>query len=51
MIMEKLAETSLLKRIFEESVVAAAAVFLAPDESSAVTGQTISVSCGQHITL
>jgi enoyl-[acyl-carrier-protein] reductase (NADH) len=35
----------------EESEVAAVSVFLASDESSAVTGQTISVSCGQHITL
>jgi len=49
-IMENLAENSSLKRIAEESEVAAVAVFLASDESSAVTGQTISVSCGQHIT-
>ena len=50
-IMENLAANSSLKRIVEESEVAAVAVFLASDESSAVTGQTISVSCGQHITL
>ena len=50
-IMENLAANSSLKRIVEESEVAAVAVFLASDESSGVTGQTISVSCGQHITL
>jgi NAD(P)-dependent dehydrogenase (short-subunit alcohol dehydrogenase family) len=50
-IMENLAANSSLKRIVEESEVAAVTVFLASDESSAVTGQTISVSCGQHITL
>jgi NAD(P)-dependent dehydrogenase (short-subunit alcohol dehydrogenase family) len=49
-IMENLAANSSLKRIVEESEVAAVTVFLASDESSAVTGQTISVSCGQHIT-
>jgi NAD(P)-dependent dehydrogenase (short-subunit alcohol dehydrogenase family) len=49
-IMEDLAANSSLKRIVEESEVAAVAVFLASDESSAVTGQTIAVSCGQHIT-
>jgi meso-butanediol dehydrogenase/(S,S)-butanediol dehydrogenase/diacetyl reductase len=49
-IMESLAANSSLKRMAEESEVAAVAVFLASDESSAVTGQTISVSCGQHIT-
>ena len=48
-IMKSLAENSSLKRMAEESEVAAVAVFLASDESSAVTGQTISVSCGQHI--
>jgi NAD(P)-dependent dehydrogenase (short-subunit alcohol dehydrogenase family) len=49
-IMENLAANSSLKRMTEESEIAAVAVFLASDESSAVTGQTISVSCGQHIT-
>ena len=48
-IMKSLAENSSLKRMAEESEVAAVAVFLASDESSAVTGQTISASCGQHI--
>lgn len=38
-----------LKRLIEPSEVAAAAVFLASDESSAVTGQTLAVNCGMHI--
>ena len=38
-----------LRRPAEESEVAATAVFLASDESSAITGQTISTNCGQHI--
>jgi NAD(P)-dependent dehydrogenase (short-subunit alcohol dehydrogenase family) len=48
-IMISLSENSSLKRMAEESEIASVAVFLASDESSAVTGQTISVSCGQHI--
>jgi meso-butanediol dehydrogenase/(S,S)-butanediol dehydrogenase/diacetyl reductase len=48
-IMKSLSENSSLKRMAEESEIAAVAVFLASDESSAVTGQTISASCGQHI--
>jgi NAD(P)-dependent dehydrogenase (short-subunit alcohol dehydrogenase family) len=50
-IMKSLSENSSLRRMAQESEIAAVAVFLASDESSAVTGQTISVSCGQHITL
>ncbi len=38
-----------LRRPAEESEVAATAVFLASDESSAITGQTIATNCGQHI--
>jgi NAD(P)-dependent dehydrogenase (short-subunit alcohol dehydrogenase family) len=49
-IMGSLVSNSSLKRMAKESEIAAVAVFLASDESSAVTGQTISVSCGQHIT-
>jgi NAD(P)-dependent dehydrogenase (short-subunit alcohol dehydrogenase family) len=49
-IMKNLAAGSSLKRISEESEVAAAVVFLASDEASAITGQTLPVSCGQHIT-
>lgn len=38
-----------LKRLIEPSEVAAAAVFLASDESSAITGHTLVVNCGMHI--
>ena len=38
-----------LKRPAEESEIAATAVFLASDESSCITGQTIVTNCGQHI--
>lgn len=38
-----------LKRFIEPSEVAAAAVFLASDESSAITGHTLAVNCGMHI--
>jgi len=38
-----------LKRLIETSEVATAAVFLASDESSAITGQTLVVNCGFHI--
>ena len=37
-----------LGRVTEETEVAATAVFLASDESSAITGQTIVVHCGHH---
>ena len=48
-IMKDLAAGSSLKRISEEAEVAAAVLFLASDEASAITGQTLPVSCGQHI--
>ncbi len=38
-----------LRRPAEEKEIAATAVFLASDESSAITGQTIVANCGQHI--
>jgi len=38
-----------LKRLIEPSEVAAAAVFLASDESSAITGHNLVVNCGMHI--
>jgi NAD(P)-dependent dehydrogenase (short-subunit alcohol dehydrogenase family) len=38
-----------LKRLIETSEVAAAAVFLASDESSAITGHNLPVNCGMHI--
>jgi NAD(P)-dependent dehydrogenase (short-subunit alcohol dehydrogenase family) len=48
-IMESLAANNSLKRLATEEECAAVALFLASDESSAVTGQTIPVSCGQHV--
>jgi NAD(P)-dependent dehydrogenase (short-subunit alcohol dehydrogenase family) len=38
-----------LKRLVEPAEVAAAAVFLASDASSAITGHTLVVSCGKHM--
>jgi NAD(P)-dependent dehydrogenase (short-subunit alcohol dehydrogenase family) len=48
-VMGTLVENYSLKRPAEESEIAAAAVFLASDESSAITGQTLVTHCGQHI--
>ncbi len=48
-IMASLAANNSLKRLATEEECAAVAVFLASDESSGVTGQTIPVSCGQHV--
>jgi NAD(P)-dependent dehydrogenase (short-subunit alcohol dehydrogenase family) len=48
-VMGTLVENYSLKRPAEESEIAAAAVFLASDESSAITGQTLVTNCGQHI--
>jgi NAD(P)-dependent dehydrogenase (short-subunit alcohol dehydrogenase family) len=45
-----LAANNSLKRLATEEEVAAVALFLASDESAGVTGQTVPVSCGQHIT-
>jgi len=47
--MQTLAANNSLKRIATEEECAFLALFLASDESSGVTGQTIPVSCGQHI--
>ena len=47
--MTALAANNSLKRLANEEECAAVALFLASDESSAVTGQTIPVSCGQHV--
>ena len=44
----KLSANHSMGRIAEESEVAAVAVFLASDESSAMTGQTVVVHCGHH---
>lgn len=40
-----------LGRMAEESEIASVAVFLASDESSAITGQTIAANCGHHIVM
>jgi NAD(P)-dependent dehydrogenase (short-subunit alcohol dehydrogenase family) len=45
----KIVQNYSLGRMAEESEVAAVAVFLASDESSAITGQTIVSHCGSHI--
>jgi enoyl-[acyl-carrier-protein] reductase (NADH) len=47
--MKELASNCSLKRLATEEETAAVVVFLASDESSGVTGQTIPVSCGQHM--
>ena len=47
--LDTLGANNSLKRIATEEECAAVALFLASDESSGVTGQTIPVSCGQHI--
>ena len=48
-LMSKIAMNYSLHRPTEEAEVAAAAVFLASDESSGVTGHTLVVNCGHHI--
>jgi NAD(P)-dependent dehydrogenase (short-subunit alcohol dehydrogenase family) len=45
-----LAANCSLKRLATEEETANAVLFLASDESSGITGQTLPVSCGQHIT-
>lgn len=47
--MAKIADNNALKRIGEPSEVATCAVFLASDDSSAVTGHNLIVSCGFHL--
>lgn len=49
-VMSKLTDNNALKRIAEPSEIAACAVFLASDDSSAITGHNLIVSCGFHIT-
>jgi NAD(P)-dependent dehydrogenase (short-subunit alcohol dehydrogenase family) len=48
-ILRDLAANCSLKRLATEEEVAAVALFLASDEANGVTGQTIPVSCGQHM--
>jgi NAD(P)-dependent dehydrogenase (short-subunit alcohol dehydrogenase family) len=49
-IMEKLADNNALKRIAETEEIANCIVFLASDDSSAITGHNLIASCGFHIT-
>ncbi len=46
---KKLAANYSLGRFAEESEIASIAVFLASDESSAITGQIIVANCGHHV--
>jgi NAD(P)-dependent dehydrogenase (short-subunit alcohol dehydrogenase family) len=48
-LMSKITVNYSLQRPTEETEVAAAAVFLASDESSGITGHTLVVNCGHHI--
>jgi NAD(P)-dependent dehydrogenase (short-subunit alcohol dehydrogenase family) len=48
-LMAKITQNYSLGRMPEEAEVAAVAVFLASDESSIITGQTIAAHCGAHI--
>jgi NAD(P)-dependent dehydrogenase (short-subunit alcohol dehydrogenase family) len=49
-VMRKLTDNNALKRIAEPSEIAACIVFLASDDSSAMTGHNLVASCGFHIT-
>jgi 3-oxoacyl-[acyl-carrier protein] reductase len=46
---QRIAEYYSLGRHTQPSEIASCAVFLASDESSAITGQTVATHCGQHI--
>jgi NAD(P)-dependent dehydrogenase (short-subunit alcohol dehydrogenase family) len=48
-VMTKLADNNALKRMAEPSEIAACIVFLASDDSSAVTGHNLIASCGFHL--
>ena len=49
-VMTKLSDNNALKRIAETEEIASCIVFLASDDSSAVTGHNLVASCGFHIT-
>jgi NAD(P)-dependent dehydrogenase (short-subunit alcohol dehydrogenase family) len=49
-VMSKIADNNALKRIAEPPEIAACIVFLASDDSSAITGHNLVASCGFHIT-
>jgi NAD(P)-dependent dehydrogenase (short-subunit alcohol dehydrogenase family) len=48
-VLESLTKDYSLKRLIEPSEIATAAVFLASNDASAITGHTLVVSCGLHI--
>jgi NAD(P)-dependent dehydrogenase (short-subunit alcohol dehydrogenase family) len=48
-VLERLTKDYSLKRLIEPSEIASAAVFLASDDASAITGHNLVVSCGLHI--
>jgi NAD(P)-dependent dehydrogenase (short-subunit alcohol dehydrogenase family) len=48
-VLERLTKDYSLKRLIEPSEIATAAVFLASDDASAITGHTLVVSCGFHM--
>jgi NAD(P)-dependent dehydrogenase (short-subunit alcohol dehydrogenase family) len=48
-VLERLTKDYSLKRLIEPSEIATAAVFLASDDASAITGHNLVVSCGLHI--
>ena len=47
--MSKITENNALKRIAEPSEIAACVVFMASDDSSAITGHNLIASCGFHL--
>jgi NAD(P)-dependent dehydrogenase (short-subunit alcohol dehydrogenase family) len=47
--MRKVADNNSLKRIAEPSEIATCTVFLASDDSSAITGHNLNVNCGFHL--
>lgn len=49
-VMNKLTDNNSLKRIAEPAEIAAAIIFLASDDASAITGHNLVASCGFHIT-
>ena len=48
-VLERLTKDYSLKRLIEPSEIATAAVFLSSDDASAITGHTLVVSCGFHM--
>jgi len=48
-VLERMTKDYSLKRLIEPSEVATAAIFLASDDASAITGHNLVVNCGLHI--